>query len=90
MIKLTAAIIALAATASVAQAAPIAIQVGDLDLGTTKGMVTYNHRVDTAARQFCNNGLGPIVRNVACEKAVKAEAGDKLAAIKQPRTYAQR
>jgi UrcA family protein len=94
MTKLTARIAGLAiiavSVASVAQAAPASIRVADLNLATTRGVTTYNKRVDRIAYQMCSEGYGARLRNTACEQAVKAEAGEKLAAIQQTTQFAKR
>jgi UrcA family protein len=92
MTKLTALIAGLAVVtaAAAAQAEPAQIRVADLNLATTKGVATYFHRVDKIAYRMCSEGHGPALRNLACEAAVKAEAGEKLAAIQSTTQFAKR
>lgn len=91
MTKLTALIAGLAAIAATAATAePAQIRVADLNLATSTGVATYYHRVDKVAFRMCSEGRGPALRNTACEKAVKAEAGEKLAAIQSKTQFAKR
>jgi UrcA family protein len=87
-IALIAGIAAIAATA--AQAETVQIRVSDLNLATTKGVTTYYNRVDKIAYDMCSAGRGPALRNFRCEAAVKAEAGEKLAAIQSKTQFAKR
>jgi UrcA family protein len=79
---LTLAAVPLAAgAASVAQAAPVAIRVADLDLNSARGAATFAQRADTAAREMCRvEGRSARLRDTSCEAVVKAEAAEKLAA----------
>lgn len=91
MTKLTALIAGLAVVAATAaQAQPAQIRVGDLNLASNKGVATYYNRVDKIAFQMCSEGRGPAMRNLSCEAAVKAEAGEKLAAIQANTQFAKR
>jgi UrcA family protein len=91
MTKLTALLAGLAAVAATAaQAETAQIRVADLNLGSTKGVATYYSRVDKIAFSMCSEGRGPAMRNLRCEAAVKAEAGEKLAAIQAKTQYATR
>ena len=91
MTKLTALIAGLAVVAATAaQAETAQIRVGDLNLASNKGVATYYSRVDKVAFQMCSEGRGPALRNLTCEAAVKAEAGEKLAAIQAKTQFAKR
>lgn len=89
MTKLTALIAGLTVVAATAAHAE-QIRVSDLNLATTKGVTTYYNRVDKIAYGMCSEGRGPALRNLRCEAAVKAEAGEKLAAIQQKTQFAKR
>jgi UrcA family protein len=83
---LTLAAVPLAAgAASVAQAAPVAIRVADLDLKSASGQAAFAHRADRVAREICADARAGHLRDVACEAAVKREAVEKLAQVQQAR-----
>jgi UrcA family protein len=70
------------ASASSAQAAPVSVQVADLDLNTTDGAQAFKQRVDVAAREFCRQaakGQRGLRDNRNCEQAVREEAAEKAA-----------
>jgi UrcA family protein len=80
------------AIATGAHAAPVAVKVSDLDLGTTEGAREFNRRVDVAARTFCNRAAdGPRLASAACKDPVRREASQKLVAARTaPTAYAAR
>ena len=62
-----------------AQARP-SVQISDLNLATTAGKATFDHRTDLAAAQACGNERNFSIAN-ACKAAVRAEVNEKLAMI---------
>jgi UrcA family protein len=77
-----AAVPLVAATATIANAAPAAIRIADLDLASTQGKAAFEQRTAHAARDVCRTPVRVTLREAsACQAAVKAEAHDKLAAV---------
>ena len=72
----------IAALATGAEAAPVAVKVGDLNLNSDAGLTAFHQRADWAAKSFCRDATRPGTRLSAaraCQAAVKAEIGEKLA-----------
>lgn len=73
----------IAAIATTVHAAPVTIQISDLDLNSTAGQAVFQQRAETAAAAFCKveqHRAGLMrVADGACRAAVKVEAQEKLA-----------
>ena len=73
----------MAALATAAAAAPVSIQVRDIDLNTASGQAAFHVRAEQAAEAFCKAERAPASRlRVAedtCKDAVKAEVAEKFA-----------
>lgn len=87
MFKLAAALrpLSLAAAvlaASPVLAAPIGVEINDLDLNSKAGKSELSHRIDKAAEAFClgQRDTGSILTAPSCKAAVKEEITQKLAA----------
>jgi UrcA family protein len=93
MFKISSAATALAlatlpmlAIAGGAQAAPVSVQVGDLDINTAPGAEAFAQRVNVAAHEFCRyatraqSGLRNLGDNQNCKRAVREEMAEKAAA----------
>jgi len=84
MFRITLASLSLAAgvlAAGPAFAAPIGVQVGDLDLSSKAGKQELGRRIDRAAQAYCTgqHDTGSNLISQSCQAAVKAEIQDKLA-----------
>jgi len=78
------------ALGTVAYAAPVTVQVADLNLGSSEGALELDRRVNAAANSFCADERVLSVK-VSCKEAIRAEAFEKIAAIKtQATVYAAR
>lgn len=78
------------AIGSAAHAAPVAVQVADLNLTSPEGAKELNRRIDIAAASFCADQkpvTGTRLSNGSCKKAVREEISMKL---KASATYAAR
>lgn len=84
---LAATVLPIAGLASSAQAQPLRIPVGDLNLNTAAGAARFESRVQAAAARLCDS-YAPLAGRTACVQAVAEEARDNLAA--QVRQAAQR
>ena len=71
----------MAALATGAHAAPVAVKISDLNLFTPEGVASFQQRADAATRAFCREERALAVHE-ACRAAVKAEIADKLAVIR--------
>jgi UrcA family protein len=88
----------IAALATGAHAAPVAVKVGDLNLNSAEGLATFHRRAEAAATTYCraNQSGGVRINEVkACKTGVRAEMADKLAIAQQAQlgagaTYAAR
>lgn len=83
---IAAALLGLALTAAPAFADTISVQYKDLDLSTTEGQKTLDHRIDVAARQVCGYDAittGTRLRSsasVECYKNARAQVQHQVAA----------
>ena len=79
------AVLPMAALSTQAYAAPVAVQVADLNLDTEAGMAAFQQRADAAAQAFCrDHAPGQVLaRQAACIHVVRAEVGEKLAEARQ-------
>ncbi|MDP3852993.1 UrcA family protein [Phenylobacterium sp.] len=95
------AIIPVAALATSAHAAPVAvIQASDIDTLSPEGARTFQQRADAATRKFCRAataGQPGLREKAACKTAVRAEIAEKfeahnmaVAAKRQANTLASR
>lgn len=73
----------IAALSTAAHAAPMTIKVSDLNLGSPAGQDMLAHRVDHAARAFCSGEAGGLDARAACHTGIRAEAAEKVAALRQ-------
>jgi UrcA family protein len=71
---------ALVATLGAAAQAEPSVQISDLNLATTAGKATFDHRTDLAATQLCGDERNLSIAN-GCKAAVRAEVTEKLAMI---------
>jgi UrcA family protein len=78
---------ALVTTLSAAAHAQPSVQISDLNLATSAGKATFDHRTDVAAAQACGNERNFSIAN-ACKAAVSAEVTEKLAMIAPARQFA--
>ena len=86
MSKFSPAIISAAtlALAGAAHAAPVGIQVGDLNLNSASGQRTLDERAQIAAQTFCHSKQAQhVVDSRACIVGVQAEVVEKAAALRQ-------
>lgn len=70
------------ALASGAQAAPVAVKVSDIDVGSARHAHILEHRVSKAAADYCSAasfGRTTLAAHQACLKGARAEIQDKLA-----------
>jgi UrcA family protein len=70
------------ALATGAQAAPAAVKVADIDVGSARHAHTLEHRVSKAAADYCSTasvGRITLAARVACLTGARAEIQDKLA-----------
>jgi len=73
------AVLPVAALTTAAHAAPVAhIQVADLNLASSDGVATLQHRVAAAASQFCGDEK-TLDQKAACKAGVRTEVQEKLA-----------
>lgn len=78
------------ALSTTAYAAPVTVQVADLDLASTDGARELDRRVNRAANKFCADSIGLSVR-AACMDGVRDEVSEKVEALRfSTRTYAAR
>ena len=72
----------MAALATAATAAPVSIQVRDIDLNTASGQAAFHARAEQAADTFCKSERRPASRlriaEDTCREAVKAEVAEKF------------
>lgn len=76
----------IAAIATAAHAAPIAVKVSDLNLNSPVGLAAFNARSHVAATNFCRSAIGSRSQMSdvqRCQSAVKAELNEKLPAVQQ-------
>ena len=80
-----------------AQAAPVALKVSDIDVGSARDTHTLEHRVAKAAADYCGSasvGRITLAAHHACLKGARAEIQDKLAVRQdlaaRPQELAQR
>ena len=85
------------ALASGAQAAPVAVKVSDIDVGSARHAHALEHRVSKAAAEYCSAatvGRITLAAHQACLKGARAEIQDKLAVRQaltgKPQELAQR
>jgi UrcA family protein len=81
---LVAASLSLCAVAGVAQAAPYAVKVADLQLDTADGQKTLTQRAEVVSQLFCaaNKPVGTLIRTRAnCADGVVAEVKEKAVAV---------
>ena len=84
------ATIPMLAMGTAAHAAPVTVQVADLNLASAEGAREFNRRVEAAADRFCGSQMRLGV-TTACKAAVRTEVSEKLAAIQSaPTAYAAR
>jgi UrcA family protein len=69
-----------AASSAQAEPLPVRIQVADLNLSTPQGRAAFDFRVAQAVLQMCED-QGDLHSTTACERAVRDEATDNLAAL---------
>jgi UrcA family protein len=77
----------MAALATGAHAAPVAVKTADLNLFSAEGVATFQQRADAATGAFCREVRG-VAAHQACRAGVKAEIADKFAMIRSARTAA--
>ena len=78
------------AMATSAYAAPVTVQVADLNLASPQDAREFDRRVDIAANDFCADTIGLSAR-AACKAGVRDEVSEKLEAMRtSARTYAAR
>ena len=77
----------MAALATGAHAAPVALKTADLNLFSPEGVATFQQRADAATRTFCREER-VLAAHHACRAAVKAEIADKFAMIRSARIAA--
>ncbi|MFN3512375.1 MAG: UrcA family protein [Phenylobacterium sp.] len=65
------------ALATAAQAAPVTVQVADIDAATPQGAQTLETRVEHAAAKFCSHATRLSERQ-ACKDGVKLEVAEKV------------
>jgi UrcA family protein len=65
------------------------IQMADLNLATTAGKATFDHRTNSVADRVCGHERDLSIQR-ACKVAVRAEVTEKLAAINAPAQLAAR
>jgi UrcA family protein len=77
----------IAALSTAAHAAPMAIKVADLNLGSPAGQEALAQRVDHAARAFCRGEVSTVGSRfnttAACRAGIRAEAAEKVAALRE-------
>ncbi len=85
------------ALATGAQAAPVAVKVSDIDVGSARDAHTLEHRVAKAAADYCSAasaGRITLAAHHACLQGARAEIQDKLAVRQalagKPQELAQR
>jgi len=78
------------ALAGAAHAAPVGVQVGDLNLNTVSGQRVLEQRTQIAAQAFCNQQSPThVVDRRACRAGVEAEVIEKAAALRQTQLAAR-
>jgi UrcA family protein len=75
----------IAALATGAHAAPVAVKVGDLNLNSADGLQTFHQRTEAAASTYCRTTQRGIRLNEmkACKASVRAEMAAKLVIAQQ-------
>jgi UrcA family protein len=78
------------ALAGAAHAAPVGIQVGDLNLNSASGQRTLEQRAQLAAQTFCHSRQSDhVIDSRACVVGVQAEVVEKAAALRQAQLAAR-
>ena len=78
------------ALAGAAHAAPVSVQVGDLNLNSATGQRVLEERTQIAAQTFCHRSQSShVVDSRACVAGVQAEVVEKAAALRQAQLAAR-
>jgi len=78
------------ALAGAAHAAPVAVQVADINLNSSAGQRVLEERTQLAARTFCKRQeYAHVSDNRACIAGVEAEVVEKAAALRQTQLAAR-
>ncbi|MDB5465430.1 MAG: hypothetical protein JWQ46_192 [Phenylobacterium sp.] len=70
------------ALTTAAHAAPVRVQVADLNLASAAGEATFNGRVRSAANQMCGAERN-LSMQARCRTAIRAEVQEKLVILQQ-------
>ncbi len=81
----------MAALSTNAHAAPVAVQVADLNLNSEAGLAAFHQRAEAAAQAYCltKAPAHALATQAACIKGVRTEAIEKLAGAKQSQLAAR-